>query len=293
MTRPDHPAFTEEAIEGLVTELPLEHQLDEAVTPEVMLLGYTLPDDMLVQAEPDSNWLTLFWRATSNVDHDYVVAVQLLAQQNEEVAYWLGRPVLSGYATDQWQAGEIVRDPWLLDLPPDVSPGNYTLQLVLFDAGTEAEAGRTTLGGVSLVERRRQFDIPTMQNALNKWLNDQVTLLGYDLSTEPLTGGGRLRVILYWQARAPLESSYSVFVHLLDSSGSIVAQHDGVPVNGSVPTHNWATDEVITDQHLVEFPSLSGGEYRLVVGLYNSTTGERLAAASGDTSILLRTLSLD
>ncbi|HXV99194.1 MAG TPA: glycosyltransferase family 39 protein, partial [Anaerolineae bacterium] len=47
---------------GLAGEVKLtfDHALDEAIAPGLKLLGYSLPDDLLVQT--GSNWLTLFWQ---------------------------------------------------------------------------------------------------------------------------------------------------------------------------------------------------------------------------------------
>jgi hypothetical protein len=220
------------------------------------------------------------------------MALQLINAQGQEAAYWLGRPVMSGYPTTEWQAGEIVRDPWRLDLPAELSNGNYTLQLALFDAKTESQVNQVRLGQLSIKARRQHFEAPAMDFNLNAHLGDQITLLGYDLSAEPVTGGGRLRVTLYWQPQQSLTTSYTVFVHLFNADGQLVAQHDGPPVNGAVPTTDWVAGEVITDQHVVEFADLPPGDYKLVVGLYDSMTGQRLATASGDTAIQLQTLPI-
>jgi hypothetical protein len=108
--------------------------------------------------------------------------------------------------------------------------------------------------------RRQYFEAPAMDFNVSAPLGDQITLLGYDLSAEPITGGGRLRVTLYWQSQKHLTNSYTVFVHLFNSAGQLVAQHDGPPVNGAVPTTDWTAGEVITDQHLVEFANLPAGD---------------------------------
>jgi hypothetical protein len=274
-----------------IAELPMEHKLGAKMSPEVSLLGFDLPDTTLVLN--NDNWLTLYWQANTPVDRDYVIGLQLLDLEGEEATYWLGRPVMSGYPTSEWMAGEIVRDPWRLELPAETSPGDYTLHLTLFDAETQAAVGQVTLGDVSVVERRREFEIPVMQKMVNIGLGDRVTLLGYDLFAEPITGGGRLRVTLYWQAQEMMGNSYTVFVHLLGPDGTVVAQHDGMPVEGAIPTDDWAVGEVVADRHLVEFLGLPAGEYSLVAGMYNPTTGERLPTSGGDTLILLQTLRID
>ena len=68
-----------------------------------------------------------------------------------------------------------------------------------------------------------------------------------------------------------------VFVHLLDSSGRLVAQHDGEPVAWHSLTDRWHAGERYTDRHGVPLPAdLPPGAYTLLVGLYRHS-GERLA----------------
>jgi uncharacterized membrane protein len=289
----DKVTVTRPAGAPAAADVPIAQRLETKLSPQMSLLGFDLPDAMLQLSHP--TWLTLYWQtqAGAAVGRDYVVAVQLLNPQGKEAAYWLGRPVLSGYPTTDWAAGEIVRDPWQLELPADVPPGDYTLQVALFDAETQAQTGQTKLGAVSVVKRPQHFDVPALPNIVNASLGDQITLLGYDLSTEPITGGGRLRLTLYWQTQQALPTSYTVFVHLLDPSDHVVAQQDSIPAEGAIPTSDWAVNEVIADRHLIEFPDLPTGEYRLIVGMYDPATGERLLASGGDTSISLQTIPMD
>jgi hypothetical protein len=179
-----------------------------------------------------------------------------------------------------------------LELPANLSPGDYTLQVTLFDAETQAQAGQMKLGTVTVIKRPQRFDVPTLPHTINKQLGGQINLLGYNLKTEPIMGGGRLRLTLYWQADSSVAKSYTVFVHLLDAQGQVVAQHDSLPAEGAVPTTDWAASEVIADRHLLEFSQLAPGDYRLVAGMYDPTTGERLSAAGGENSVFLETISI-
>ncbi len=108
-------------------------------------------------------------------------------------------------------------------------------------------------------------------------LGDDVTLLGYRLWHKQVEPGGMLRLTLEWQARDDVQDSYKVFVHLLDEEGRLVAQRDSQPVGGSRPTSTWTEGDKITDNYGVLIPEgMSHGEYRLVVGMYLPSTGERL-----------------
>jgi 4-amino-4-deoxy-L-arabinose transferase-like glycosyltransferase len=108
-------------------------------------------------------------------------------------------------------------------------------------------------------------------------VGDQIELVGYDLPASDWQPGDILPLSLFWQPSAGMTAEYRVFVHLLDTDGQIVAQTDTAPAGGSRPTASWAAGEVIRDPvGILLPPALAEGEYRLVVGMYDPDTGERL-----------------
>jgi hypothetical protein len=83
-------------------------------------------------------------------------------------------------------------------------------------------------------------------------------------------------VTLYWQALAPIPTSYQVFTHLESGAGP-VAQADGVPVCWSYPTDRWRPGQIIADQHAIYLPvEAAPGDYPLQVGLYTADNFQRL-----------------
>ncbi len=107
-------------------------------------------------------------------------------------------------------------------------------------------------------------------------LEDRVRLEGYSVLPEtPLAGQG-LVVFLAWEALRAPEERLKVFVHLLDSSGRLVAQHDGEPVGWHSLTDTWHAGDCHTDRHGILLPpEVSPGDYVLQVGMYRYS-GERL-----------------
>ncbi len=102
-----------------------------------------------------------------------------------------------------------------------------------------------------------------------------------------LAGGDDVAVTLLWEAEQPIAESYTVFVHLLGSDGVLLAQHDGAPRNGALPTPLWSPGDRILDQHLLVVPDGVAGNGRFVVGLYNSDTLERLPLSNGGDAVEL------
>jgi hypothetical protein len=94
---------------------------------------------------------------------------------------------------------------------------------------------------------------------------DQFALVEYAVER----GEEWLNVWLRWQALACGNADYTVTVQLLDSTGSLVAQHDGIPGGGFAPTSSWPTGRTVDDRHSVALPpALEPGPYQLIVALY-------------------------
>jgi len=114
-------------------------------------------------------------------------------------------------------------------------------------------------------------------------LGDKITFLGYDLRETEVEPGGTLYLTLYWQARAKMDTSYTVFTHLIDAQGYIGAQKDNLPCSGEAPTTGWLEGEVIVDEYeILVRPDTPPGKYRIEVGMYLLESMKRLAAVDED-----------
>ena len=91
-----------------------------------------------------------------------------------------------------------------------------------------------------------------------------------------------LTLTLTWQALAPVETGYTVFVHLLSGDDKLT-QADSWPCSGTCPTHDWRPGQVVVDVHDITLPpGAPGRPYRVALGLYQDATGERVAVAGRD-----------
>jgi hypothetical protein len=86
---------------------------------------------------------------------------------------------------------------------------------------------------------------------------------------EAVQAGDTLRVTLTWHALEHVEHNWTVFVHLVDESGRIVAEHNSIPQQGAFPMTAWTPGDWLEDSHTLQLPAdLPTGSYRLRVGLY-------------------------
>jgi hypothetical protein len=119
--------------------------------------------------------------------------------------------------------------------------------------------------------------------AIEVHFGDHAALRGYATSATSLGDTSLLVVSLRWQSDAAIADDLHVFVHLLDSAGQLVAQHDGVPAYGTRPVSTWQPGEVVRDDHMLFLPEQqASGEYTITVGVYEGLTVERLPAVTPD-----------
>jgi hypothetical protein len=118
-------------------------------------------------------------------------------------------------------------------------------------------------------------------------LGDEVALLAYRREG-PLLHGAAVRLTLYWQSLRPMETDYTVFVHVVDAEGTIWGQSDAMPVDGERPTSSWELGEIIEDEYDLKTDVEGPREgYVIELGMYVQSTGERLRVSGGGTVVIL------
>jgi hypothetical protein len=260
----------------------------------VRLLGFDLLDD----PRSGETAVRLYWQVLAPVDRHTRLYPFFVDAQGRVVETTEQRPLLAQlwYPPALWQPGEILATetmPWALgdhwSLAVGVLTGDdwsdWSRRLPVtavdapgpvrrFEANTWARLNTFARQGRALVpifptDSDLQPPFPRQAN-----LGDQMELRGYGVEHT----GDALAVTLYWRALAAMPQDYTVFVHLLDSTGQMVAQHDDGPWwDAPIPTSTWQPGELLLDQHTLALPpNLPPGNYRVQVGVYYWQTLERL-----------------
>ncbi len=150
-------------------------------------------------------------------------------------------------------------------LQPETRPTGYTPIWVAEDR--------------SQVAYRFEPDTPVPQVSTHVSLAGGILFLGYDWfisPDQPAGTSGRVGLYLYWQTTKPLTESLKVFVHLFDTHGNLVAQHDSMPAMWTYDTRDWRLGEVVVDFHWAKVPTnVEPDDCTVIVGLYNEATGNR------------------
>ncbi len=137
---------------------------------------------------------------------------------------------------------------------------------------------RTAAGRMTLWAFRSITFAPAIMTAESTTFGESITLTGVYATVDgqpvdlaqpiSLDQANNLTITLLWQTDVPLTDHYTVFVHLLDETGWLVAQHDGVPLLGTRPTISWQPGERLLDRHDIVLPGneeMGSGHGRLLL----------------------------
>lgn len=258
--------------EGLHLEMLDEPQVADGLALDGFAVSETRPTRMVS--------VMLRWRALRSGLPRYVPRLRL--RHGDAIWAEVGSALLEErFPTTEWAQGEVVFEQRDLVCPPD---GGWAVLEVEIDGKvvplTEMELERAEL----------LFEVPPMQHKVGVRFSDFAELIGYDLDRTEVTPREGVRLTLYWRAinREPLDTSYTVFTHILNEEGRLIAQHDGIPADGKRPTTGWVEGEIIVDVHEMEFSDLIYvGKGTIEVGLYDAMTMERVLTSEGSDHLLL------
>ena len=85
---------------------------------------------------------------------------------------------------------------------------------------------------------------------------------------------------LRWYVVDRMNRDYTLFIHLRQADGTLVATGDGPPLSGWYPTSNWQRREIVVDERAFTMPDLAPGDYYIAVGWYDPDTGDRVTSES-------------
>lgn len=229
-------------------------------------------------------YLGLFWQAIDPLPGLLVSLSLDLGGGGERLLLWEDRPVQGTYPTDEWPVGTVLLDRYSLTVPQDTPAGEYALALEVRDHNSGQVVGDTVpLMWLRVEAVDRRTVVPPIQHPLRANLGDQVELLGYDQDQTEVAHGEALHLTLYWRALSRMETSYTVFTHLLDGANQVRGQQDNPPVRGNYPTTLWLPGEVVIDEYaLVVDADAPVGDHVVEIGLYVAETGQRLPVLGED-----------
>lgn len=245
-----------------------------------------------LEQQPGDQWrITTLWHTTQALSQDVGLTFDLVRPNGESISLHKEiQPLVVDYPTSTWPVGSVYRLNHPVLLPATLAGGDYRLVLRLYNLQTAEVLGEQGLLPVSIESRAHIFEAPALANQANVDFGEVIRLKGFEFgpNSADLVSGQEMQLRLQWQALREMPESYKIFLHLTDAAGQIIDQVDTLPQQGAVPTTGWVRGEIVEDElTLIISPEMRSKAYRLVAGLYNEVTGERLMTGQSDHIVLV------
>jgi hypothetical protein len=255
-------------------------QIAARVPQQFELVGYKVQPAVFTPGE--DIFITLYLRALEAVANGFITGVHLVAPDGHVWA-WREEQTPRSLSGAWWQPGQVISERFRIPTTTDVPSGAYSVetfwraadnddrQLPVFQGGDENMLDRVKLGYVAAPGNTAvDGSVP-----VDAQFGEQIRLL--ETAVGPAIPGAALDVTLVWEALSPPAGDYTVFVHVLNQAGDVVAGHDAKPMENRFPTQAFQPGVRVIDRHQLALPAdLPPGRYTLSTGLYQLESGERL-----------------
>ncbi len=267
---------------------------DSHIVDQVQVLGYDLEPDPPQPGKPTR--VLVYYRADARMYPMYSASLHVTDVGGRLWGDYDGFPGTFYFQTFRWyELGEYYRDTWSINLPADAPAGLYNLDLnwYVYNLATgkrdDNQKYRVSLGTI----RVGDISGSTIMHVQNARVGDAITFLGWNSAPAgssdsiSVARGQALDLDLFWRGAQTQSESYTVFVHLTDASGHVIATADSPPSQGDYPTDRWSVGEQVRDRHALKIPGdLAPGNYSVEIGMYTRSTGARLPIGSSDKIVL-------
>lgn len=119
------------------------HQSSDAVLANrVRVIGYD------VVRETNALRVAIFWQPIAKLDANYTTFIHLLDSRGNKIAQGNDHQVGGEfYPTALWQIGEMLRDEFVISLPPNLAPGNYRWLVGMYRSSDGERLGEPVVVG--------------------------------------------------------------------------------------------------------------------------------------------------
>ncbi len=267
-------------------ELPADlARLDWSYNDDIRLLGVKIGTEVSRPGERIP--VTAYWQALRPMTTNYSVFVHLIGRGYTNIGQLNSYPGLGLRPTSTLQPGQIIVDTYPVQVNGGAAaPTRLLVNLGLFDFNQPGRPGlppitsagepvhSPTVGQLKLIPTNWPAAHPGPPLAD---FADNISLNSVSIE-DCQTQASTCRITFEWLARGRPATDYTVFIQLWQADNS-VAGFDAPPLANDYPTGLWDANEVIIDPHTLDLTAVPPGSYRILAGLYNFTTGDRLPAS--------------
>ncbi|MEK7440137.1 MAG: DUF2723 domain-containing protein, partial [Chloroflexota bacterium] len=198
--------------------------------------------------------------------------------------------------TPQWKVNELIAERWEVRVPFDAPSGDYTMKVGMSNLTTDEDFKEfVDLGSIRIEKagfsEKPAFLVANFDNRVGiesatAWVGGNTVFNAPWQEPIQARAGDPIEIRIKWRALQPSENSYTVFVHLNDANGALIASKDYTPLGGSFPTMlwfpKWIEGQRVIDPYRITIPREADGEYYIEVGLYGLRSVVRASALDAE-----------
>ncbi len=264
--------------EAQVAAIP--HRLDvtffHPAGGQLRLLGYAVEADRPLQPG-EKLPVTLYWEAVQPFGANYSVFLHLVNEDDLVIAQREGYPGMGLLPTRWLEPGRRWAEQRIIPIPETAyTPDTLTFTVGMYDFTTGERLAAVDRAGREIGDHVRfgqvRLEPPpgaSLPNPLRVNFDDQMALVGYQMSRRAVHPGETVTVTLYWEALRPMSVNYAISAQIVNEAQVKAAQKDSWPQDGAAPTSTWQPGQVVEDPRpLTIAPEAAPGVYRLRVAVY-------------------------
>jgi 4-amino-4-deoxy-L-arabinose transferase-like glycosyltransferase len=226
---------------------------------------------------------TLRWRTRALLVPDLRTVVSLRDTTGFEWSR-VDRLVLNPvtFPTSAWAPGEWADASYGLPIPAGIPPGDYSIEVGLYNPATGAGRGASGTDSRFLGTQVRAANVSILPPPAPPTVEDlqipvqldsptgQLELLGLAPPPEQVLSGDFLSLHLFWEVKVWPEADYHAQLTLTDSSGENV--FEVIQPLSTYPTSQWEPGQRFKTHHSVHIPPiLPAADYRLTLNLVDES----------------------
>ena len=177
--------------------------------------------------------------------------------------------------------------PYALRRQDDIRPEMPYLYGVMGDGRSWAERQQTadniavynTIFSENRIDTRFVGETLDSVSTQNIGIFPELSVYLYEESVRHTSDG--LEIPLIWQTNQTIEPGWTIFVHVLNDQGALIAQADGQAWDNTFPVNEWEANSILRD---IRYATVDANQAHTIhVGFYNWVTGERATAQPHNT----------
>ena len=264
--------------EAQVAAIP--HRLDitffHPAGGQLRLLGYAADTDRPLRPGEQLP-VTLYWEAVQPFGANYSVFLHLVNGDDLVIAQRDGYPGMGLLPTRWLEPGRRWAEQRIIPIPETAyTPDALTFAVGMYDFATGERLAAVDGSGREIGDRVRfgqvRLEPPPdapLPNPLRVNFDDQMALVGYQITRRAVRPGETVTVTLYWEALRPMAVNYAISAQIVNEAQVKAAQKDSWPQDGAMPTPTWQPGQIVEDPRpLTVIPEAAPGVYRLRVAVY-------------------------